>query len=632
MAIGRTARFGVLACCALVGGCATLLDPYVKVESVPRTAWDEPNTSESKTHWGLSRKRLLDERERAQHQADAYRNAAKDQARFKTGLAVSLVPLNAIGFFHATTVRNDHSDFIPAIGYGSSAALGVGGLLSSAGREAIYVQAEGATLCAMSAYEVFLVEKIDYDAYLDDGASLMTARVRVQGAADVLQAELRLYAKTTDVQATAAARATDMAARKAAGAKGKAKVAAAAAAATVAEARDAAALTAKDVKDAAQSTLDTVPAKLTTAGNTQATLDEIRSRVDSAPNSLGARRMAISAEVDKQVQATEISIDQIKTALGAAALASTQATPAAPKAGTDTKAPGSQGYQGSMKADFTGAGDLKHDLELLNEAIVALDVAQIKADAFLRRQLASEQNATKVATCSVAAQVVLTATPDSPAQVAKDKPLSIKVHAPIAGGAPTVSKLEEGLSTTTTTSGGYDYVVVVAETGKPASKEQTLTISSGSQSVDVGITVTDAKPATSSADTAEPAWLNPDWKKVLAFDFKATSDWTKAVGAYGARHGITPALSGDKPVAGLGDKATQAKAIADKAGDLSAYENGWVSDDNMSKLKAALNTKTGGKLSGKDFDKPTRDAIAKVADGGARVLSPDIVSKLGLTP
>jgi hypothetical protein len=157
------------------------------------------DANRAKSGWERANSLLLAEHSSAQKQADTYRAAAEQHAGLKTGLAVGLPLLNAAALFHAATVRNDHSDFVPGVGFGSAAALGVGGLLSSPSREAIYLQAQAATLCSMSAFDVYLIDQVDYKTYLSDDKRMADRQglmwdIRVvQAAVEDLKAAEQVY-------------------------------------------------------------------------------------------------------------------------------------------------------------------------------------------------------------------------------------------------------------------------------------------------------------------------------------------------------------------------------------------------------------------------------------------------------
>jgi hypothetical protein len=160
----------------------------------------------------------------------------------------------------------------------------------------------------------------------------------------------------------------------------------------------------------------------------------------------------------------------------------------------------------AMRAEQQRARPVIAAMEELETALANLNRDKARPDAWLRRHLAKERTATQVGTCTASAHVVLTATPDNPAQVAPDKPLKIQIHAPEVGGAPTFTKPEEGLTATMTTGGGYDYTLSIAEPkdAKPVSKDQTVVISSGSQSVKVPFKVINASGGDSNNSGATP--------------------------------------------------------------------------------------------------------------------------------
>jgi hypothetical protein len=579
----RIRRAAALAGCALVGGCGTLIDPYVKVDDVHIA---DPSGIDANPGWKRSQDLLHAEHASAQKQADAYRGGAKDQVQFKTALAASLPILNAAALGFAA--NHDRSDFASVVGYGTAAALGVGGLLTSPARSAIYLQGQTATLCAMAAYDVYFISQSDYDTYLvNDPEGLGKAILEVARKRDDLTIALAQYdakmqtlaaeadaKEAKDKAAAAAAAARRVRLAKAAAAKAAAKVEAeraaaakpgtpatgaptppaaaqgarpapkgapsatthaAPAAATAPAAPPAAPKTtpatppapaakppatppkaaapkadagaaptagqkfrtaAANVDRFANAVLDRASGSLTADAATLTSLQGVRERVDEAGRSLGDRRMAIKAEVDQNIQTTELTIDQIKAAISASALASSQPSAAPPKAAdtTTTKGEGSEdpSVREELKKDL--ARDVNDKIDALTKALAKLEDLKTKDDGWLQRELQKEHDATQVGSCTASAKVVLTATPDNPAQVTKDKSLKIQIHAPTTGGAPSFSKVEDGLTATMTTGGGYEYTLTIAEASspKPATKDQSVVVSSGSQSVKVDFTVTDA--------------------------------------------------------------------------------------------------------------------------------------------
>ncbi len=585
-------RGTALAGCALMGGCA-LLNPYVKVDNV-HVAEAPAGASD----WARSRNLLKLEHDSAQAQADTYRKAAIAHAKLKTGLAVTQVPLNAA--IVAAAATNDRSDFPLIGGITSAAALGLGGLLSSPARQAIYLQAQTATLCAMAAYDVYFVSQSDYDKYLTSAPTALQADVlAVAKARNELKDALAIYdAGTPDAAAKATADEAKEIAAAAAAAKAKAeraaRVRAAAAARAAANAKAAAAAKAKPkaaeapsasknaapaadvvytgparnptplrrVAIAQATTADAPPVpppqaqpakppaaaaappaapRATTAGDrletyataihdlataaltraseeitagtaTVTSLQDVRGRVDEAGRMLGDRRMAIKTQVDQNIQTTELTFDQIKAAISASALASTQPTPTPPPAATDEKPEGTAAAQAltprisARDAEEQRSRPVIQAMTNLDAALGTLNLKKAEPDGWLRRELAKERTATQVGTCTASAHVVLTATPDNPAQVSPGKPLKIQIHAPEVGGAPTFTKLEEGLTATMTTGGGYDYTLTIAQpdAAKPTSKDQTVVISSGTQSVKVAFTVPGASGGGGGAKAEAP--------------------------------------------------------------------------------------------------------------------------------
>ncbi|WP_304277599.1 hypothetical protein [Caulobacter segnis] len=395
------------------------------------------------------------------------------------------------------SATHDESDF-PLIGAAVGATtLGISGLLTSPARSAIYLQAQTATLCAMSAYDVYFISEADYTTYLSDSTPFSRDIVAVNGARSALKAALDRYTEGTpaavaeaDLAATKAKKnpATTSAEKKTPGQQ-------------VEEA-------ANSVTVAAKSLLKQAETDLAAAEATQKSLMGVRGRVDEAGRSLGARRMAIKAEVDQSLQTTELTIDQIKAAVSAAALASNQPT-ASPPAASDAKtgAPAAQAAENpSALREFAPKGranDLWQKMQALEQALEQLQFHKIAPDNWLARALQKEREATQVATCSASARAVLTATPPNPAQVAKGKPLNIPIHAPSIGGAPSASKLADGLTAVMTATGPYDYTLVISEgdTASPA-KAQTVVITSGAQSVTVPFTVTDGSDSGGGAGTS----------------------------------------------------------------------------------------------------------------------------------
>lgn len=513
-----TALFG----CALMGGCA-LLNPYVKVDNVHIA---DAQSAQDRSPWQRSQNLLKSEHDSAQKQADAYRSAAIQHSTLKTGLAVTQVPLNAA--IVAAAATNDRSDFPLIGGITSAAALSLGGLLSSPARQAIYLQAQTATLCAMAAYDIYFIDQNDYTTYLTT-AGLQVDILAVSQKREALKAALLAYdAGTADAAqdaTTAEAKAT-----QSAKARRKAKATAKAADANsrpktetpqATTAGDRLETYANAIHDLATALMTRSGDDVTAATATKTSLEDARGRVDEAGRMLGDRRMAIKTQVDQNIQTTELTFDQIKAAISASALASTQPTPSAPPAASDDKAEGAAAAESktaqitAMRAEKERASPVIAAMKDLETALDTLNQHRSGPDAWLRRHLAKERTATQVGTCTASAHVVLTATPANPAQVSPDKPLQIQIHAPEVGGAPTFTKPEDGLNATMTTGGGYDYTLTISEPkdAKPTSKDQTIVISSGTQSVRVPFTVSNATGgAKNPAATQDPPARPPSDK------------------------------------------------------------------------------------------------------------------------
>lgn len=150
----------------LLSGCGSIMNPYVtSPENMDFLAKDQAGEDFAGG--------MTDAIPYAVSQHTAYINAIGERARFRNGLALSLIPLSAAGVFIGLTGSSRRStDALTAIAVGGTGAYALGSYFDSPPLERVYINGAVTVFCAINAMRPYLISETEFGYFETDTKGL----------------------------------------------------------------------------------------------------------------------------------------------------------------------------------------------------------------------------------------------------------------------------------------------------------------------------------------------------------------------------------------------------------------------------------------------------------------------------